>query len=518
MYLVNTQQMREMDRFTIEEIGIPGVVLMEKAGACATEEISRRWAPHVGTIVVLSGHGNNGGDGFVVARCLKNEGYDVRLRLIGRASRLSEESRIHYQAASACGVDVQVVESPDKILYDELQQAGGIVDALLGTGIRGDVREHHRQVIEWANAAPAPMASLDIPSGVHGDDGSVRGIAVRAAFTVTFAYPKWGHYLFPGAEQAGELIVRGIGIPRFLGDEVGGQSRLVDASMVRLPNRSAYSHKGTYGHALMVAGSGNMIGAPSLAAHAAVRCGAGLVTLAVPASLRAAVAAKVTEPVLWGWDEEEEHFHPDSHHHLREKESRFSCLTVGPGIGVWNGGFRWLEHLLQTYSGPVVLDADALNLLAVDPEILIQRQAPVILTPHPGEMARLVGTTTEDVGSRRLEVARAFVHRTGCHLVLKGHHTVMVTPSGREYVNVTGDASMAKGGSGDVLTGMISGLLAQGMEAEMAMVAGVYLHGLAGEISGDGRLYSNTASDMIDAISDAIGKVTDNGSSPIHGS
>ncbi|GAB7387818.1 NAD(P)H-hydrate dehydratase [Bacillaceae bacterium] len=508
MYLVGSEQMREMDRFTIQRIGIPGVVLMENAGAAVAREIESRWRKGR-RVVVLCGYGNNGGDGFVAARHLANRGYVTTTWLLGDPEKLSEDSRTHYRALQGCGYPVNVVGEPTDRLLQEIGEAEIVVDALLGTGVRGEVRPAMFKLIEAVNESAASVVSVDIPSGVDADSGRILGICVRADLTVTFAYPKWGHYLYPGAEARGELVVADISLPPRLEKTFSLSSRLITPEIVSLPPRSPNSHKGTYGHLLVIAGSRDMPGAPALAAMAAVRSGVGLVTLAVPESVRPVVAAKVTEPILWTWEESAEGtFALASASKLQERAHMYSCMAVGPGIRLWKEGEEWLRRILQTYEGPVVLDADALNLLARNPAILSRRRAAVVLTPHPGEMGRLLGKTAAEVEAQRPQTALEAAQRFQSYVVLKGRFTLIATPDGRLYVNPSGNAALAKGGSGDVLTGMIGAFIAQGLDVEKAVINGVYLHGLAGELSGKTSLYSSTASDVIQQIGAAIRNVS----------
>ncbi|WCN37529.1 NAD(P)H-hydrate dehydratase [Aneurinibacillus uraniidurans] len=509
MYVVSTQQMRDMDRFTIEHIGIPGFVLMENAGAAVAREISRRWSE--GMVVILAGPGNNGGDGLVIARHLANAGRDVRLWLVGDKAKRSQEFGQQLRILDNCGYRYGHWREHKEACAAELGQAAVIVDALLGIGTKGsELREPYVSIGHAVNASKSPVIAVDIPTGINSDTGEAANGAIRADVTVAFACLKWGHVLYPGADYCGESVLADISIPERAASAVQARDVWLADSEIRrlLPPRPRFSHKGTYGHALILAGSREMTGAPVLTASAGLHTGCGLLTLAVPESALAAVTAQISETVFWAIPEESGHFASDSVESIRERLQSFDVVAVGPGIGTWSGGVRWLADVIAAINVPLILDADALNLLADDLSILAQKRSDIVLTPHPGEMGRLCGCSTAEVEKNRPYYARMLAQRYGVYVVLKGAYTLLASPSGQLVVNPTGSAALSKGGSGDVLTGMIAGFIAQTRNTEAGIRLAVYLHGRAGEICGMRSMYATMASDVVQAIGPAIRTVS----------
>ncbi|MED0736778.1 NAD(P)H-hydrate dehydratase [Aneurinibacillus thermoaerophilus] len=509
MYVVSAQQMREIDRFTIEQIGIPSLVLMENAGVAVVREVEKRW-PY-GNIVILAGPGNNGGDGLVVARHLMNRGRDVSVWLFGEENKRSEDCRRQVDMLLNCGYTIREWrEGQNEALKADMREARVIIDALLGTGTRGELRPPYPLVIEQLQQCESKVVAVDIPTGVDSDTGKTLQHAVQADLTVTFAFPKWGHFLYPGAAYVGELVVADISIPSRATSEFVLKDQLLTAEGMqkKLPQRPRFSHKGTYGHALIIAGSKEMTGAPVLSAAAGLRTGCGLLTLALPEPALPIVAGKINEPVFWEWPAESGHFACGSYAFLKQRVSSFDVVAIGPGLGKWTGGNQWLSEIIRMVDVPLILDADALNLLSEDLSILRAKKSPVILTPHPGEMGRLCGCKTADVEKDRVGYAREFAQKYQVYVVLKGTYTLIATPDGRIFVNPTGSAALAKGGSGDVLTGMLAGMLAQTEDIESGIQLAVFIHGLAGEICGAKSMYATLAGDIIDAIGPALQKLS----------
>jgi hydroxyethylthiazole kinase-like uncharacterized protein yjeF len=511
VYLTTAQEMRDLDRYAIETIGIPGVVLMENAGKAVARSLTDR-LPRPGTALVLAGTGNNGGDGFVAARHLAAAGWKAVVWLAGPEEKLTSDARVFFQVCRNLGIPVvRDAEERRGELIRRIEEADAIVDALLGTGIRGQVRPRALELIRLVNEhRRGAVVAVDVPSGADTDTGALLPEAIRADWTVTFAYPKWCHYLLPAADHCGEVIVADIGIPRSAAEHRPPAARVNDPSWWRewLLPRSRWSHKGTYGHLLVVGGSRGMLGAAVLAGLAGLRIGAGLSTVAVPAAQEPILAAKVTDALVWGWpDDGEGRFAEDSVRILPERIDRFTAAAVGPGLGRFPGEGAWLRELLETLPFPVVLDADGLNILAEHPDALRARRGETILTPHPGEMARLAGTTAAGVESSRHTLAREWAEKTGSVVVLKGTHTIIAFPDGTQMVNPTGTPAMAKAGSGDVLSGVIGGLLARGIPASVAAAMGVYLHGLAGELAVRTSEHSLLASEILSQLGAALSRL-----------
>jgi len=505
LYVVNAQEMRELDRFTIEEIGIPGLVLMENAGVSVVREIEKRWP--TGKVTVVSGHGNNGGDGLVIARHLLNAGREVSIWIVGEEKKMTRDCMAQLKILQSCCYPVSFwqEEKEDDFIQDVIQ-ADVVVDALLGTGIKGTVREPYSRVIKGLEKAKGKIVAVDIPSGINADTGEVCGVGVKADLTISFAYPKWGHFLYPGAQYRGELIVVDISIPPQATRNYPLKDQVTSPSAVagEIPSRPAFSHKGTYGHALIIAGSREMTGAPVLSALAGLRAGCGLLTLAVPNGILPIVEQKITEAIFWGLPEEDGFHSLQSIRLLADKIRKYHVIAIGPGMGVWQDGNKWIQSLLTLCEAPVIIDADGLNMLAQNPDILYQKKGPVILTPHPAEMARLCQCTTKEVEQNRKSIASQFALKYGVYVVLKGTYTLLATPDGAVYVNTRGSAALAKGGSGDVLTGLLAGIIAQKKEDILSSIQlALLLHGLAGEICGKRSIHSTLASEVVLAIGEA---------------
>ncbi len=498
--------MRDLDRCTIDRMGLPGMVLMENAGREAARALLERF-PEAKKAVVLAGSGNNGGDGFVIARHLAAAGWEVSIGHLGQVEKMSPETQTFYGVCRQMGIPIVGKNESEKWIGT----ADVVVDALLGTGVRGELREPVRTLIHQVNrTCQGFVLAVDIPSGVDTDTGAVLGEAIRADLTVTFAAAKWCHYLRPAAEYRGELKVVDIGIPPAVVTENPPRAQLNQPSLweKHLSPRSPWSHKGSHGHLLVLGGSQGMLGAAALSGMAALRFGVGMTTLGVPHGQVGPLAAKVTEPLIWGWPDGPEGgfsgaFPPD----WEERAPRFTAVAVGPGLGRFTREKTWLERLLREVSVPVVLDADGLNILSGDLSFLEQRQGPTVLTPHPGEMARLLGISVEEVESSRHQVAVDVAERYGVTTVLKGTFTVIAFPDGQQVIHPESSPALAKAGSGDVLTGILGGGLARGIPVESAVSLGVYLHSSAGRLATVASAHSVLASDVIHHLGRAIHQI-----------
>lgn len=486
MKLLTAAAMRELDRRTIEETGLPGAVLMENAGRGAAGIIMARFAElFPGPVAVFCGRGNNGGDGFVVARHLREAGWTVEVFLLAERADVTGDAALMLKCFAASGGEVTAVADPRQVTALASGRAYALcVDAIFGTGLGRKPEGLAAAAVDWLNCQPAPVVALDLPTGVDADTGRIPGRAVKASLTVTFAFPKVGLYSYPGAACAGEVISVPIGIPGVIAGSAPDKVLLVDAgeARTRLPRRPLDGHKGTFGHLLAVAGSPGKSGAAALTATAGLRGGAGLVTLGCPGAVQAAVAAQVPEVMTAVLEEESGALCAAAAPALAALCAGKQALAVGPGLGTADGTGDLVRQLLAGSELPAVVDADALNHLAGHLDVLAARAGrATILTPHPGEMARLCGRDTAEIQADRLRIARDFARTHGVVLVLKGARTLTAVPDGRVFINATGNAGMASGGMGDVLTGLIGALLAQGLPAEDAAVLGTYLHGLAGD-------------------------------------
>jgi hydroxyethylthiazole kinase-like uncharacterized protein yjeF len=554
MHLVTAEEMRQLDRHAIDTIGLPALVLMENAGR-AVAEAALAWSAQHGARgktarwLVLAGKGNNGGDGLVAARHLREAGAETEVVYAEPPERLGGVAALQRDAAARFGIAASVY-APGAI---DWRAYDGVIDALLGTGTQGAPREPYASLIREANASGLPIVAADIPSGIDADTGAVHEPCIRAVRTVTFAFWKRGLALYPGAEMAGSVTVAPIGIPAWFAEAHGVRTFRLDEGSVRgrlgidpaLPRRGD-THKGTYGHVLIAAGSRRMAGAGLLCVRAALRAGCGLATWALPEHLAEPLLGRVAEAMLaplpdggrgdWAAVPAEG---------LAALCAGRDALVLGPGLGRFAGDSAWLRRVWEATAGsapaaaapaasaspgggaagatgavgaavaadaasptplPLVLDADALNMLADANDFASWAKrpvfAPAVLTPHPGEMARLLRCTVAEVQRDRIGAARRYAGTHGVYVVLKGAGTVIATPQGTVYVNSTGNAGMATGGAGDVLAGIIGSLLAQGWDAEKAAAFGVWWHGKAGDRAAEAcaTAASLIAGDIIDHL------------------
>ena len=504
-------EMRRLDRRAIAELGIPGATLMENAGRGAAEAIAAALpalgAPRRGArVVVVCGKGGNGGDGFVVARWLKRRGAAPSVVLASPATEVGGDARLKLEALRPTGIRPLRFED-DRAIAALLARAHVVVDALLGTGSRGAPGGEVARAIELINASGRPVVALDIPSGLPADGGAPAGRAIRAVMTLTFGGLKRGLLAAPGDELAGRVSVIPIGIPEA---EVarGVTTFLLEAHDVapRFPPRARAAHKGTYGHLLLVAGSLGKTGAAALGAAAAMRSGSGLVTVATPASQQPIVAGHVLEAMTEPLPETSARtLALKAREVIAELAAPRDAVAIGPGLGLEEETRQVVRSLVQELDKPMAVDADGLTALAGHLELLRAAPSARCLTPHPGEMARMLGVGVGEIQRDRIETARAFATRYRAHVVLKGSRSVIGVPDGRVFVNPTGNPGMASGGTGDVLTGMLGAFLARGLDAEAALQSSVYLHGSAGDIAAE-RVGEESliARDVIAAIPEAF--------------
>lgn len=512
MKILDAKQMRNIDARTVREYGISTLVLMENAGARATEALEELCEDleHRGVLLLCS-KGNNGGDGFVLARHLHNRGVQARVVLLCNPSEVCDDALANLRILGKVGVEVTVAADAGswKALLPELGRYDLIVDAILGTGLKGTVSGFLKGVISDLACLDAEVVSLDLPSGLSADSPQVPGEAVVADFTLAMGLLKIPH-VFPPAELfCGEVCVLDISLPAAAVDTEGVKLDLLEEDAVRrmLPTRARDSHKGDFGHVLVVAGSRSQPGAAALAAQGCLRAGAGLVTVATGRNAQPMVHAHCVEAMVEPLPETEGGtmsrtvLAP-----LLKMLDGKDVLVLGPGLGRGTDVTQMIRKLVQKAQLPVVLDADGLNAFAGKTTLLAGDDArPRILTPHAGEFARLLGMDTKVVLRQRLELARRFAHDHHCFVVLKGYRTLVVTPSGQSYVNTTGNAGMATAGSGDVLAGMIGGLVAQSGDLLPGILAAVYLHGLAGDRASAHRgVQGLMASDILEHLPETM--------------
>jgi NAD(P)H-hydrate epimerase len=486
MNLLTSAQARELDRAAIDDWHVPGLVLMENAGRATADQIEENFAElYPGPVTILAGKGNNGGDGYVIARHMLNRGWDVSTLVLAEEKAITGDARVNLDILIKSDAELEfITEGAD--LEDVLQQyqpAGLIVDALFGTGLSSEVKGFYATAIDWINTAAEAVVAVDVPSGIDATSGHVFGSAVFADLTVTFASAKVGHVVFPAVEFVGDLIVADIGIPKQLATQQDIDHMYInaDAAKILLPARPASGHKGTFGHLLLVAGSTGKSGAAALAAEGGLRAGSGLATLACPAHLNPIFETKLTEVMTVPLPEVDGMVSMQAIADIEGLWQDKSVLAIGPGLGVGEEIGGLVRRLVRDCPLPMVIDADGLNALVGHLEVLHERKVPTVLTPHPGEMSRLLGCSVAEVEADRISIARKFACEHGVILVLKGARTLVAEPEGTVFVNGSGNASLACGGTGDVLTGVIGGLLGQGLTAVAAVLLGVYLHGRAAD-------------------------------------
>ena len=520
MRLSTAAQMKEMDRRAIEERGIPSPVLMERAARHVAEEAVRFLERENGSCgrrpyraAVFCGPGNNGGDGVAAARFLAERGLEMRAFLVGSREKMTADTRLMEERLAQAGLaleDWQTEEQKDWCACADL-----ILDALLGVGLRGEVRPGVKETILWLDSLDKPVLAVDIASGIHSDTGEVMGAALHAAVTVTFTLPKFGHLEGQGGYYTGELKTADIGIPEDVVEQVlaekddEGKAPVFEAcdgacAGRLLPRRRPDGHKGTFGRVSITGGSIGLTGAPVLASRGAARCGSGLIFLGVPESIYPVTAASCLEVMPSPLSDQNGRISSRAFFQILERLNSCDAGLIGPGLGRSQELSLLVCKLLEQTAVPLVLDADGLYAVKDRKELLRQRQEKglvTILTPHEGEFAYLGG----DLSLGRRRAALRFAERYGCILALKGPATVTASPDGRVYINTTGNNGMAKGGSGDVLAGMVLSFLGQGMEPVEAAALAVYLHGLAGDLCRD-RLgeYGMLPGDLAEEIPAAI--------------
>ncbi len=489
MKLLSASQSRELDRLSQEKYGVASYSLMTRAGEAVALAAMERYGEELRSgVLVVAGKGNNGGDGMVVARRLRQEGIAVRAVLLGKAAPVKGDAARALSDYLATGAKVVEAEAEETLARELSHRPGAVIDAVFGTGLKAEVAGLPRRAIEMINSLGVATIAVDIASGVNSDTGAVMGAAVRASMTVTFGFAKFGHVSYPGADNCGELRIAEIGFAPAAIDDIAPRGRFLEAADVRglIARRPMNSHKGLNGHVMVIAAGRGKGGASLLTSRGALRTGAGLVTAAIPECVANIVASGqaelMTEPI------------PDRHGHfdadaapgvLSALVEGKDALIVGPGIGVSEDTERLVEWLIAHGAAPerpMLLDADALNALSrLGCERLREARGPVVMTPHPGEMARLLGSSTGAVNADRITATRSLSERTGAVVLLKGARSVICGSEGEIYVNSTGNPGMGSPGMGDALSGMVGALMGQGLKPLDALAFGVFLHGYAAD-------------------------------------
>jgi NAD(P)H-hydrate epimerase len=511
MKLVTSAQMRYIDDKAISDLKIPGVVLMENA---ANEVCSAIYTikDHLNKkFVVISGPGNNGGDGFAIARKLLNKNIDVKTVMLVKEQELKADSKTNYEILKNIGGKISYLDDVVS-LKSELNSCDIIVDAIFGTGLKKSVGGIFKSAVELINNSGKYVVSVDIPSGLDSDTGRPKEVSVLADITVTFAYEKIGHAIYPGKSYCGKVITADIGIPYFLSQDAGINNFIVKEQDIRrlilFLRRNDNTHKGIFGHVLLIAGSRGKTGAAAMSATAALRMGAGLVTMAVPQSLNQIFEEKLTEVMTEPVSDEDGFFSDDAYDKIMAMTENKNAIIIGPGISTHPKTKTLVKNLIKNITDiPIVLDADGINIISEDISILKEAKTELILTPHPGEMSRLTGKSAENILDDKINIARRFAVENSVSVVLKTADTIIATKDEKIHVNSTGNSALSTAGTGDVLTGMIGGLLAQGLSISRSCIIGTYIHGAVGdEISGKFGKVGIIATDLLGIIPSVIHK------------
>lgn len=494
--------MRQADKDSIEQIGIPGIVLMENAARGCADRIFSDFGDVKGKqIACFCGKGNNGGDGLAIARLLSRAGANVTVFLT-HGDSYRGDAAINREIITH--MDCTICHVPENI-KDTVHSFDIIVDAIFGTGIYGAVDDDTFAVINAINSSGKYVLSVDVPSGINADTGEICGVCVNATKTVTFGAYKTGLFLFPGCDYTGDITVCDICIPHSVLQDVN--KFCIDAEFVKenIPKRENNTQKGDYGKVLIIGGKAGMTGAPTLAAQAALRAGAGLVTVGVPESLNTVLEQKLTEAMTYPLPDTDGHLSRYSGEKIKKLMKRCDCVLFGPGLGTSEDVYFVLKEVMENCTVPLVIDADGLNTLAKHPELLQSCSCSLIFTPHEVEMSRLSGQSLEEICDNRIGVSNTYAQENGVTLILKGHHTIVTAQDGAQYINITGNPGLATGGSGDVLSGTVAALVARGIREDIAAAVAVYIHGksadLAAEKLGEDSLI---AGDIVDFLPYAI--------------
>jgi len=511
MKLVTAEEMKKIDTRAIEGMSIPGAMLMENAGRGVVSVIKKGIGEVEGvSFAIVCGKGNNGGDGFVVARFLKNDGASIRAYLLGRKSEVKGDAKTNLEIALKAGVELVEVRSDASLskLGDGLGSADVAVDAIFGTGFKGAPGGIPGKAIDLLNQFEGIIVSIDVPSGLDASTGQIGGPCVLADVTVTMCLPKRGLLLYPGKDHTGDLYVVDIGIPPLAIEKEHLKVELIEDTYVRsvFPMRPSGAHKGRFGHLLVVAGSPGLTGAGALASMSGLKVGCGLVTLGIPESLNDLMEAKLTEVMTLPLKETRSRtLAREALDSILSFLEKADALALGPGLSTNPKTRELVLKLLPEVNCPTIVDADGLNNLSYETSVIRQCKAPLVLTPHPGEASRLIGVKASGIDLGRIDYAVKMSKGFSSTVVLKGAPTVVASMDGLAYVNPTGNSGMATGGSGDVLTGMIGGFLAQGLNSLEASTVAVYLHGLAGDLGAEEHTeYSLVAGDIMENIPSAI--------------
>ncbi|MBN1381280.1 MAG: NAD(P)H-hydrate dehydratase [Deltaproteobacteria bacterium] len=503
MKITTVEQMRAMDRYAIEKLGIPEEILMENAGHAAAAILAQAFGIKDKKFVILCGIGNNGGDGLVVARLVHAEGGNAQVFIIGDAEKYKGAAKTNWQILQKLPIDVLMVDSVEAVRH-AVSHCDGIVDAIFGTGLDREVGGMAKETIDLINSTDKAILSLDIPSGISGNTGSVMGTAVRADHTVTFGLPKIGNILYPGYDCCGKLYCCHISFPPSLYNDKAVQVAIND--FIAIPPRDNNAYKGSVGEALFIAGAVNYFGAPYFAAMSFLKAGGGYSRLAAPAGMTSFIAQKGREIVFVPQEETRSgSIAFENRDRLLTLAEKMDMVVIGPGTSLNSETQQLMRELTDSIQRPLIIDGDGLTAIAQDTNIIKSRQASTILTPHLGEMSKLVKMGIAEIEQNKIKILRKTSQNLGAFIILKGAHSLIGTPDGRVFVNLSGNSGMATAGSGDVLTGTIASMFGLGLPVEEAVRKGVYIHGLAGDQAAAAKGKDGiTAQDILDSLPAAM--------------
>jgi NAD(P)H-hydrate epimerase len=503
MKVSRVSEMRGLDRTAIEKFGIVEELLMENAGHAAYVVLLQEFGLRDRRFIAVCGIGNNGGDGFVVARKIHSNGGSVKVFVLGDKSKFKGAARINLDIISRLPIEIREVESIESIKAD-IYHCDVIVDAIFGTGLTRPVEGLYRDVVELVNTSGKPVLSVDIPSGVHGDTGTVMGAAIRADYTVTFGLPKLGNMLFPGYELCGRLYVTHISFPPSIYDS---EALKVEINLpARLPPRDRDGHKGDFGEVLFIAGASSYFGAPYFAALSFLKAGGGYSRLAAPGAITPFIANKGSEIVFVPQRETTSgSIALENKSSLLELSEKMDMIVLGPGLSLDEETQQLARELAREITKPLLIDGDGITALCADLQIIARRTAETILTPHLGEMARITGASVGEIAERKVDILQRTARELNAIIVLKGAHSLIGFPDERVFINMSGNSGMATAGSGDVLTGAIAAMFGLGLSVQDAVRKGVFVHGLSGDLAAEDKGEDGmTAQDILDCLPGAV--------------
>jgi|Deesub1362B_J571_1020462.scaffolds.fasta_scaffold00050_38 NAD(P)H-hydrate epimerase len=507
MIVLTPDEMRRLDKKTDEIFGLSLRVLMENAGRGILRFIEEKFRS-LKKITFICGKGNNGGDGFVTARYLKLRGYDVVVYTFGEKQEYRDEALLNLNLLEKTGCEIKNIDEESLLKFD-LGTSDLVVDGVFGTGFKGELKEDYREIFRIVNEYSQKLVSIDIPSGVDGETGFAGDSAINADYTLTFAYPKTGHYLYPGKIKRGKLYLVDIGIPYYYAEEEGFEGYIITFEIAKqnMPERMPYFHKGNCGKVFVLSGSKGYTGAPSMVAMGALKSGAGLVFVGIPEELNPILEQKLTEAITVPLPGEKGLLSKKSIPLIFEKLEKIDVCVAGPGLGRKEEIKEIICEILEKWDGKLILDADAVPLLKNEEKLIKGYKGELVMTPHPGELGTFLDRAPEQINNDRLKVAEEVSLRLNKTFVLKGAPTIISTPSAT-YINTTGNDGLATGGTGDVLAGIIAGLSAQNISISSASISGVFLHGLCADILKDYQTtFSIIATDLLDVLPEAIKRV-----------